>query len=159
MFHIKPSLLFILYYLGPKARKLMRTINLIVIHCSATRCDRPFPMEALEACHRARGFRCCGYHYYITRDGQLHVGRSEDVPGAHARRYNAHSIGVCYEGGLDSKGEAADTRTPAQRHALIALLRSLKQDYPDAEILGHNDLPWVRKKCPCFDARAEYAEL
>ena len=137
----------------------MRTINLIVIHCSATRCDRNFTMDDLESCHRARGFRCCGYHYYITRDGQLHIGRSEDMVGAHARHYNAHSIGVCYEGGLNSKGVAADTRTPAQKHALVALLRSLKQDYPDARIIGHRDLPWVSKKCPCFDARAEYAEL
>lgn len=49
--------------------------------------------------------------------------------GAHARHYNAHSIGICYEGGLDEHGRAADTRTPAQRAALIALLRSLKVDY------------------------------
>ena len=137
----------------------MRKIELIVIHCSATRCDRPFPMEELEACHRARGFRCCGYHYYITRDGQLHIGRSEEMAGAHARRYNTRSIGVCYEGGLDERGNPADTRTPAQRHALVALLRSLKVDYPDARILGHRDLPWVRKDCPCFDARTEYESL
>ena len=32
---------------------------------------------------------------------------------------------------LDEKGQAADTRTPAQRTALIALIRSLKNDYPD----------------------------
>ena len=138
----------------------MRSINLIVIHCSATRCNQSFPMEALEACHRARGFRCCGYHYYITRDGQLHMGRPEDMVGAHVGpRYNRHSIGICYEGGLDENGRQADTRTPAQKQALVALLRSLKQDYPDAQILGHRDLPWVRKGCPCFDARAEYAEL
>ena len=137
----------------------MRSINLIVIHCSATRCDRPYPMEELEACHRARGFRCCGYHYYITRDGQLHIGRSEEMAGAHARRYNTRSIGICYEGGLDEHGNPADTRTPAQRHALVALLRSLKVDYPDARIVGHRDLPWVRKSCPCFDARTEYESL
>ena len=137
----------------------MRKIELIVIHCSATRCDRPFPMEELEACHRARGYRCCGYHYYITRDGQLHIGRPEEMAGAHARRYNTRSIGVCYEGGLDERGNPADTRTPAQRHALVALLRSLKVDYPDARILGHRDLPWVRKSCPCFDARTEYESL
>ena len=28
--------------------------------------------------------------------------------GAHARRYNAHSIGVCYEGGLDANGNTAE---------------------------------------------------
>ena len=52
------------------------------------------------------------------------------------RHYNAHSIGVCYEGGLDEKGRAADTRTPAQKKALITLLCSLKHDYPYAEIVG-----------------------
>ncbi len=137
----------------------MRTIHLIVIHCSATRCDQRFPIEALEACHRARGFASCGYHYYITRDGQLHVGRSEEVAGAHARKYNAHSIGICYEGGLNERGEPADTRTQAQKAALTALLRSLKTDYPDARILGHRDLPGVRKACPCFDAKTEYETL
>ena len=74
--------------------------------------------------------------------------RDEAEIGIHARHYNAHSIGICYEGGLDEKGKAADTRTPAQRAALIALLRSLKVDYPDAEILGHCELEGVHKDCP-----------
>jgi N-acetylmuramoyl-L-alanine amidase len=26
--------------------------------------------------------------------------------------------------------------------------------HPDAEVLGHRDLPNVNKDCPCFDARA-----
>ena len=137
----------------------MRDINLIVIHCSATRCNRDFPVEALEACHRARGFNGIGYHYYITRDGVLHLTRSEAVQGAHAKKYNAHSIGICYEGGLDARGKPADTRTPAQKQTLLALLHSLKADYPDAEILGHRDLPWVAKSCPCFDVKTEYQHL
>ncbi len=137
----------------------MRSINLIIIHCSATRCDRDFTVEDLEACHEARGFKGIGYHYYITRDGQLHFCRPERLPGAHARKYNQHSIGVCYEGGLNEKGRPADTRTPAQKATLASLLYSLKIDYPDAAIIGHRDLPWVRKSCPCFDAKAEYAEL
>ena len=28
-----------------------RKINLIVVHCSATRVNQDFPVEALEACH------------------------------------------------------------------------------------------------------------
>ena len=135
----------------------MRKINLIVIHCSATRCDKPFPYDALEACHRARGFNGCGYHYYVTRDGHLHVGRSEDKPGAHAEGYNAHSLGICYEGGLDEKGNSDDTRTPAQKATLIALLRSLKVDYPNAEILGHCELEGVHKDCPSFSCQ-EYRD-
>lgn len=137
----------------------MRKINLIVIHCSATKPSQNFTLEDLEACHKARGFKSAGYHFYITKDGELHLCRPEEMVGAHARRYNAHSIGVCYEGGLDESGKPCDTRTPAQKQSLIALLRSLKYDYPDAQILGHRDLPWVKKACPCFDAKSEYAHI
>ena len=137
----------------------MRRIDLIIIHCSATKVTQDFPVSSLEACHKAQGWKCAGYHYYITKDGQLHQCRPEEMVGAHAHRYNAHSIGICYEGGLDANGKSADTRTPAQKHAMIALLRSLKADYPDAEILGHCDLPWVKKTCPNFDVRTEYALL
>ena len=136
----------------------MRRIDLIVIHCSATRENRSFPVTSLIACHQAR-FGFTGYHYYITRDGQTYQTRHENLVGAHARHYNKHSIGVCYEGGLDANGRPADTRTEAQKHALWALLKSLRQDYPEAKILGHRDLPQVAKPCPCFDAEAEYAEL
>ena len=41
----------------------MRKINLIVIHCSATRVTQDFTVGELEACHLARGFRDIGYHY------------------------------------------------------------------------------------------------
>ncbi len=46
----------------------MRNIELIVIHCSAMRCDRRFSLEDLIACHDAR-FGFTGYHWYITKDG------------------------------------------------------------------------------------------
>jgi N-acetyl-anhydromuramyl-L-alanine amidase AmpD len=131
----------------------MRKIDLIVLHCTASRPNQHISMELLDQMHRARGWKCCGYHYYITRDGQLHFGRPEEMVGAHARHYNAHSIGICYEGGLDEKGRAADTRTPAQKLTLQTLLTSLKFDYPDAEIVGHCELEGVHKACPCFDAR------
>ena len=136
----------------------MRKIDLIVVHCSATRCDRRFSVEDLIAWHDAR-FGFTGYHYYITRDGRMYQTRHENLVGAHAVGYNQHSIGVCYEGGLTPDGTPADTRTREQKAALNALLRSLKREYPDAVILGHRDLPGVHKDCPCFDARDEYAGL
>ena len=108
----------------------MRRIDLIVIHCTASRPDQHLTLGMLDKMHQAKGWKCCGYHYYITRDGQLHFGRPEEMVGAHARHYNAHSIGVCYEGGLDEKGRAADTRTPAQKKALLTLLLSLKRTIP-----------------------------
>ena len=136
----------------------MRRIDLIVIHCSATRCNHSFPVTALIRCHADR-FGFTGYHYYITRDGQTYQTRHEQLVGAHAKGYNAHSLGVCYEGGLDANGKPADTRTPAQKKALLKLLRRLKANHPAARILGHRDLPNVRKACPCFDAITEYASI
>ena len=129
-----------------------RPIELIVIHCSATRSDRPFPLEAVIACHRARGFATIGYHYYLTRDGTVHAGRPLYQEGAHVTGYNRRSIGICYEGGLNPDGIPADTRTEAQKESLLKLLHRLKTDYPQARIVGHRDLD-PRKACPCFEVR------
>ena len=135
----------------------MRKINLIVIHCSSTRCNQRFTYEMLKKCHEARFPGGIGYHYYITRDGQLWPGRPEEVVGAHARHYNAHSIGICYEGGLNEKGKKADTRTPEQKNTLRELVGQLHQQFPKALIVGHSDLE-PSKPCPCFDVVKEFAK-
>ena len=98
------------------------------------------------------------YLYYITRDGEIHRGRALEKVGAHCRNHNAHSVGVCYEGGLDANGKPKDTRTLEQKGALLALLRELKRQFPKALIVGHRDLNPM-KGCPCFDAVKEYAEV
>lgn len=49
----------------------MRTINLIVIHCSATREDKDFTEYDLDVCHRRRGFNGAGYHFYIRKNGDI----------------------------------------------------------------------------------------
>ena len=135
-----------------------RKINLIIIHCSATRRNQRFTVDMLRDCHNARfNGKGIGYHYYIEKDGHLYQTRDEEEVGIHARHYNAHSIGICYEGGLDENGKDTDTRTPEQRAALIALLRSLKIDYPDAQIMGHCELEGVHKACPCFSCQ-EYRD-
>ena len=137
-----------------------REVNLLVVHCTATRCNKDFPVSTLRASHKARGFADIGYHFYITRDGKTHPCRPVHQIGAHATGWNDKSIGICYEGGLDENGRIADTRTYAQKCALLDLLRQLKTDYPKAKILGHYQLSEnIRKACPCFDAKREYAQL
>ena len=134
----------------------MRRITLIILHCSATREGRNFDFEACRTDHiRHRGFKDIGYHYYLTRDGVIHRGRRLETVGAHCLHHNRHSIGICYEGGLDAEGRPKDTRTLAQKASLLALLRELKKLFPDALIVGHRDLN-PQKSCPCFDAAHEY---
>ena len=137
----------------------MRSITLIVIHCSAVRPGQQSSAKDIDGWHKKKGWKGIGYHYVVRRNGTIEVGRPLEMVGAHCLHRNRHSIGICYEGGLDGEGRPADTRTPEQKAALVALLRSLKQDYPDAAILGHRDLPNVHKDCPCFDAQSEYSQL
>lgn len=150
----------------------MRKITLIIVHCSAVRPGQTSSAAQIDRWHRQRGFKNgIGYHYVVRRDGTIEGGRPEDMVGAHCKGHNAHSIGVCYEGGLDANGKAADTRTPQQKAALSALIRSLRQSYPGSIVVGHRDLSpdrnhdgrvtpneWT-KSCPCFDAAKEYRDL
>lgn len=143
----------------------MRRIDLIVIHCTGTRENHALSSEALDAYHRSLGYDECGYHFYIRSDGRLYSMRALDRVGAHALGYNSHSIGIAYEGGLDSLGNAKDTRTLMQRISLQTLVATLLRSFPGAEVVGHRDLSpdqdgngvvdsheWV-KSCPCFDVR------
>ena len=75
--------------------------------------------------------------------------------GAHCLNHNAHSIGICYEGGLDIRGQPADTRTAEQKQSMRRLIEELHERYPRALAVGHRDLD-PKKACPCFDAVKEY---
>ena len=138
----------------------MRTITLIIIHCSAVKPDQMSSAAQIDTWHRQRGFHLgIGYHYVIRRNGEIEQGRPEYMVGAHCLNHNAHSIGVCYEGGLDIRGQPADTRTEAQKASLRTLLENLHWRYPRAVIVGHHDLN-PHKACPCIENVArEYADL
>ena len=138
----------------------MRTITLIVIHCSAVRPDQTSSAAQIDTWHRQRGFKLgIGYHYVVRRNGEIEQGRPEWLAGAHCMNHNKYSIGVCYEGGLNARGQPADTRTPEQKAALRTLLEMLHRRYPNAVIVGHHDLN-PQKACPCIEnVTQEYADL
>ena len=105
----------------------MRKIDLIVIHCSATRENTDYSPEQLESDHKARGFLRAGYNFYIRKSGEVvNLRPLEQIP-AHARGHNKHSIGICYEGGLDITGQPRDTRTQAQKTSFPASLNLLSR--------------------------------
>lgn len=130
-------------------------VDYIVVHCSATQPSFDIGVREIDAWHRSQGWAGCGYHYVVRLNGEVELGRPENVPGAHVSGHNYHSIGVCYVGGLDANGVPSDTRSVLQREGLRRLLRELLEKYPKAVICGHRDLN-PHKACPCFDARSEY---
>ena len=138
----------------------MRQITLIILHCSAVRPDQTSSAAQIDTWHRRRRFKLgIGYHYVVRRDGQIEPGRPEYMVGAHCLNHNAHSIGVCYEGGLDIRGQPADTRTAEQKASLRRLIADLHRRYPRALIVGHRDLN-PQKDCTSIEHVAkEYADL
>ena len=131
----------------------MRKINKIIIHCTATKEGRHTTVAEVTAWHKARTFTTIGYHYLIGLDGEVWPGRPEAEMGAHTSGENANSIGVCYVGGLDANLRPKDTRTPAQKESLVALVKELKAKYPLATIHGHRE--FANKDCPCFEVSKE----
>lgn len=140
-------------------KKSRRRITEIIIHCSATPEYKLFTAADIRRWHKRQGWSDIGYHFVILLDGTIEEGRDVDLIGAHCVGHNAHSIGICYVGGLATDGKTPkDTRTELQKNALLSLLIDLKGMYPGATIYGHHDFD-NRKECPCFNARSEYRRL
>ena len=136
-------------------------IHKLVIHCADTpNGDDRFTISRIDEWHCKRGFArsekarrtsntpniyACGYHFVIHIDGTLRIGRETDEKGAHVKKWNSKSLGVCLIG--------RDKFTPPQWKALGSLIRKLKDKYPIASIDGHCDLD-KRKTCPGFSVSA-----
>lgn len=151
---------------GTILKKSKRRIDYIVVHCTASPEGQEQTVEQIRAEHKKQGWSDIGYHYVVTLDGVVHVGRDVDIAGSHVAGYNAHSIGVVYVGGLEknpkksySQLKAKDTRTDAQKASLLSLLMDLRRLYPKAIIQGHRDFPGVKKDCPSFDAKLAYRNV
>ena len=135
-------------------KKSSRVIKEIIIHCSATVEGKDYTTEDIKTWHLKAGYADIGYHYVIYRDGSIHNGRDVNKIGAHCAGHNTYSIGICYIGGVDKNNIPKDTRTDAQKEALLKLLKQLKNIYPNVIIHGHNE--YSTKACPSFDVQKEY---
>lgn len=131
---------------------IMTDINLIVIHCAASKNgsslanSRETAAQVIDRWHRDAGFRRAysrtqrfnptlkhiGYHYVIDTDGSVETGREIGETGAHVSGFNTGSVGICLIG--------TDAFTPAQWHALRQTVESLQHSFPKARICGHRDL-------------------
>ena len=152
----------------------MREIDLIVVHCSATKEGETLSAQELHSLHTrpksegGKGWSDTGYHYYYTRDGQEHVCRPIERQGAHVRGHNKTSVGLSYEGGLDANGIPEDTRTGFQKDAMSIRIRKLRNEFGPIPVVGHRDLSPDKngdgtidaserlKECPCYDAIEEH---
>lgn len=145
----------------------MRQIKYIAVHCSAgNQSNKATDIVSYHTRPKSQGglgWSKPGYHYIVEADGTVidtwPITQSSNGVGP---KFNPVTINVCWIGGVDTSTKAltpVDNRTLEQKVALRALLDDLKLQFPDAIIQGHRDFPGVRKACPCFDAKKEYADL
>tara|TARA_R110000803_G_scaffold173091_1_gene235823 strand:- start:408 stop:818 length:411 start_codon:yes stop_codon:yes gene_type:complete len=136
----------------------MRKIEEIIIHCTDTYSDMDVDIELIRKWHvEERGWSDVGYHYLIRRDGSVETGRDINRPGAHAVGHNSHSIGLAIAGGKARGDESATNFTQAQWNSLEDFVVSLVEQFPDANVIGHNDVS--SKDCPTFDVKQWWSEL
>lgn len=131
---------------------MMRKIDEIIIHCTATPEGRDCSAADIRRWHiEERGFTDIGYHFVIRPDGKVEEGRKLAAAGAHCLGHNIHSIGIVYVGGCDKAMRPKDTRTAKQRASLSALIRRLLTEFPGAAVHGHNE--YSSKTCPSFNVK------
>ncbi len=128
------------------AERAASQVDLVVIHCT----ELPDLATAREYGERQLYDSGAGNsgHYYIDRDGAVHLFVRPNRVANHTRGYNPRSMGIelvnigRFPDWLDSRHQAMDEPyTEAQVQALIALLAVLKHELPQLRyIAGHEDL-------------------
>jgi hypothetical protein len=133
----------------------MRKIDKVIIHCS----DSEFGnAERITEWHKEKGWSTIGYHFVINngyvfskdwyeqrvKDGQVELGRPEDIAGAHCYGQNSNSIGICMIG--------IKYFSNAQFDSLKQILNTIMEKYNLTldNIYGHYDFSEY-KTCPNFD--------
>lgn len=141
----------------------------IVIHCTATAEGRDVKASELDAWHKAKNFEpwenpatnklvFAGYHYLVHIDGSTEQLRDPEARGQHCPQQNMNNAGISivYAGGIDKTGKPKDTRTTAQKSAILELIRRIRSKFGNLQVIGHKDVKGVAKACPSFDAKTEY---
>lgn len=135
----------------------MKTIQYLVIHCTATPAGREVSSADIRRWHLSpppvgRGWKQVGYTDMIHLDGSIErlAGNNDDnivdsweitngVAGM-----NSTSRHIVYVGGL--KG---DTRTTQQKVALEQYVKAFLVRFPNVKVAGHNQ--FAAKDCPSFN--------
>ena len=101
----------------------------LAIHCSATPATMDIGVEKIKEWHvKENGWEDVGYHFIITRSGELQTARPEEYQGAHAPQVNFRSLAVCLIGGTDNKQQWENNFTDEQFTTLKSLIEDLTAD-------------------------------
>jgi|SRR3989338_8741349 len=127
----------------------MRKIDTIVIHHSGN----TDTVEQIRKLHvEINGWDNIGYHFMISRNGEIMPGRDLKTEGAHVLGFNKNSIGICLLGNFDE-----EILNEKQKQCLIGLLENLIINFnlTKNNVKFHRDFPNVNKNCPGKNINSE----
>lgn len=141
----------LLPYVAQLEHRAIERIDLAVIHCTELP-DLAMARHYGERILHASGTGNSG-HYYIDRDGSVHVYVRPDRIAHHVRGYNPRSVGIeLVNTGRYPDWLARDSQkmeepyTGAQIASLTRLLAELRRELPSLRyIAGHEDLDTARE--------------
>jgi len=111
--------------------------TIVLHHAEASHCS----VYDVDQWHKSNGWAGIGYHYFVTKTGQVYTGRPENAIGAHCPGQNDHSIGICAEGAY-----MTETMPEAQKQAIVDLCKYIKSKYKITKIGGHKE--FYSTDCP-----------
>lgn len=122
-----------------------RTVHTVFVHCSASDQANHDDVSVMRHWHvNGNGWSDVGYHYFITKAGDIQTGRPVEKTPAAQGSYNSGTIAICLHGLKE------ELFTQKQFESLIAFCKSVEAAYPDKKIRfrGHREV--ANKACPVF---------
>lgn len=92
------------------------------------------------------------FHYVVERNGEIKKIHQEHSIIRNLDDVDNEAIHIAYAGGRNKTGALGDTRTPVQEESLFNKLVTLSVKYPNAQIIGHNDINSTAN-CPGFSVK------
>jgi len=126
--------------------KPAREIDRVFIHCSASDNPAHDDIDVIKEWHLARHWSDVGYHYFITKDGTLEIGRDIEQTPAAQKGHNKGTIAICVSGLKE------ELFTVAQFLTLRNLCYDIDDEYVHVTFHEHNEVN-SNKTCPVFNLR------
>lgn len=128
-----------------------RKITHVQLHCSASSRPEDDNVDVIRQWHTnpqsagGRGWSDIGYHFYITFDGSIWVGRPIERIPAGIKGHNVGAIAICCSGLKKSDF------TEAQMKSVKALCSKIDSVCEEPKITFHGHCEFANKLCPVYD--------
>jgi len=130
----------------------MKKIKYIVVHSTAT--TPPMTGEGIRELWKSdNSKRTPQFHYVILRNGEILKLQTENKLVAGDKGTENTCIHIAYAGGINESGLTCDNSNAIQRDYLFDKIVYLFEKYPDAKVVGADELQPAAITSPGFNVK------